>query len=108
MADPSLFLVIPDVNGRRVYRVRSKSEPGKRHTVDLHKASCTCVYAQINRLSDRLCEHQQLAVAFEQEQRELQADMPLVTARLKSEITGRRVLPEVVGMTEDELKAVFA
>lgn len=80
-----MFPVIPVVTGARQYAVRSKSHPGQRQIVDLSKASCTCVFARFNRGTERLCEHQKLAVEFEAEQREVQSLMPLVTERLKRE-----------------------
>lgn len=103
----SEFAVIPAVSGARVYAVRSKSQPGQRHVVDLSKASCTCVYAGFNRGTDRLCEHQRLAAEFEAEQRELQSKMPALTARLKTEQTGERHLPRVPELSDEELRAVF-
>jgi len=102
-----MHLVIPAVNGARLYWVRSKSSPGQRHVVDLAKASCTCTYSRFQRGTDRLCEHQRLAVEFEAEQRELQEKMPAVTARLQTERTGEKHLPRVPEMSDQELREVF-
>lgn len=100
--------VIPVVTGGRVFSVRSKSSPDQRHIVDLGKATCTCVYSQFQRGSERLCEHQQRAVEFEQEQAEVQKLMPAVTSRLRREVTGHAAPPKVEGITDDELRTIFA
>lgn len=76
-----VFAVIPLVNKARVFLVRSKSHPGQRHVVDLGRCTCTCPRQKFIRASDKLCEHQELAAAFEQEQREAQALMPITTER---------------------------
>lgn len=102
------FAVIPLLNGARVYSVRSKSVKGARHVTDLARATCTCLAARFQRGTDRLCEHQRLAVEFEAEQRELQEKMPAVTARLQTERTGEKHLPRVPEMTDDELRSVFS
>ena len=103
-----MHLVIPAVNGARLYWVRSKSSPGQRHVVDLAKASCTCAYSRFQRGTERLCDHMKLCVEFKAEQRELQEKMPAVTARLQTERTGEKHLPRVRELSDEEIKAIFS
>jgi len=105
---PDKFPVIPLLTGGRVYSVRSKSVQGARHVTDLSRATCTCLFASFNRGTEKLCEHQQLAVEWESEVSELQEKMPAVTARLQTERTGEKHLPRVPEMTDDELRSVFS
>jgi len=102
------FPVIPVVNKARTYRVASLSRPGTYHVVDLARDLCSCDRCKYHPAETELCRPKQWAVAFEQEQKELQEAMPIVAARLRSQVSGERVVPKVSGMTDEELKAVFA
>ena len=100
--------VVPVVNKARTYRVVSISRPGEFHIVDLAKDTCTCDRCKYHPNDTELCRPKRWAVSFEQEQAQVQAAMPMVTARLKSQVTGERATPRVAGMTQDELRSVFA
>ncbi len=86
----SSFSVVPIVTLARGYRVQSKSDPSTHHIVDLSRARCTCIWAQIHQGKDKPCEHMERAVEFEQEQHRLQEEMPLFVERLKREAEERR------------------
>lgn len=101
------FPVIPVVNKARTYRVVSLSRPGEYHVVDLNRDTCTCERCKYHPNETELCRPKQWACAFEQEQSELQEAMPIVAARLKSQVTGERVMPKVAGMTDQQLREVF-
>lgn len=102
------FPVVPVFNQARTYRVASISRPGEYHVVDLARDACTCERCKYHPSETELCRPKQWAVAFEQEQAALQDRMPIVTARLKSQVTGERTTPRVPDLTQDELMEIFA
>lgn len=102
-------VVIEIVKASRMFLVESGSQPGEYQTVDLARATCSCLNWQHRvRHSDGRCKHQEAAVAYEQERERLQALMPITTARAVERVTGERPTPRVPLMTDSEARAIFS
>jgi hypothetical protein len=100
--------VVPVLNRARTYRVVSLSRPDEYHIVDLAHDNCTCERCKYHPNETELCRPKQWALFFEAEQKEVQSKMPIVTSRLRREVTGAAAPPKVAGMTQEELRVIFS